>query len=65
MQNKQKPSGTRRIDLSKCNLLSTYGRDLAESAADKVKVGAPVKTGIFTKIGGMVKYGVVIKPGMS
>jgi len=62
MQNNQKSTATRRIDLSKCKLLSTYGRDLAESAADKVKVGTPIKTGVFTKIGGMVKFGFVNKP---
>ena len=65
MQNKQKPSETRRIDLSKCQLLSTYGRNLAESTTDKVKVGAPIKTGVFTKIGGMIKFGFVTKPDRS
>jgi hypothetical protein len=64
MQKNEKPSATRRIDLSNCKLLSTYGRNLAGSATDGVKVGAPVKTG-FTKVGGMVKLGIVGKPGRS
>jgi len=64
MDKNEKPSITRRIDLSNCKLLSTYGRNLANSSTDGVKVGAPVKTG-FTKIGGLVKAGVVGKPGRS
>jgi hypothetical protein len=64
MEKNQKPSVTRRIDLSNCKLLSTYGRNLASSSTDGVKVGTPVKTG-FTKIGGMVKFGIITKPGRS
>ena len=64
MQKNEKPSATRRIDLSNCKLLCTYGRNLATSSTDGVKVGAPVKTGL-TKIGGMVKFGIVGKPGRS
>ena len=63
----EKPSVTRRIDLSKCKLLSTYGRDLVDSTTDKVKVGTPIKTGFnkvgLNKVGGMVKFGGVGTPG--
>ena len=62
MEKNEKPSVTRRIDLSNCKLLSTYGRELVGSTTDGVKVGAPIKTG-FTKIGGLVKHGIVGKPG--
>ena len=62
MEKNEKPSATRRIDLSNCKLLSTYGRELVDSTTDGVKVGAPIKTG-FTKVGGLVKFGVVGKPG--
>ena len=62
MEKNEKPSVTRRIDLSNCKLLSTYGRELVDSTTDGVKVGAPIKTG-FTKVGGLVKFGVVGKPG--
>ena len=64
MEKNQKPFATRRIDLSNCKLLSTYGRNLASSSTDGVKVGTPVKTG-FTKIGGLVKFGIIGKPGRS
>lgn len=67
MEKNEKPSATRRIDLSNCKLLSTYGRELVDSTTDGVKVGAPIKTGFtkigLNKVGGMVKFGVVGKPG--
>ena len=63
MKKNEKPSVTRRIDLSNCKLLSAYGRDLVDPTTDGIKVGAPVKTGTFTKIGGMVKFGIIGKPG--
>lgn len=59
----EKPSVTRRIDLSNCKLLSAYGRNLADPTTQKVKVGTLNKPGILTKTGGIVKIGVVIKPG--
>jgi hypothetical protein len=64
MQEKNAPA-TRRIDLSKCKLLSTYGRNLADSKEDGVKVGALVKPGILTKTGILTKIGVGIKVGLS
>jgi hypothetical protein len=64
MQDKNAPA-TRRIDLSKCKLLSTYGRSLADSKEDGVKVGAPVKTGVLTKYGILTKIGAGIKVGLS
>jgi hypothetical protein len=56
MQDKNAPT-TRRIDLSKCKLLSTYGRNLADSKEEAVKVGGLVKPGVLTKIGYGVKVG--------
>jgi len=50
-----KPSATRRIDLSNCKLLSTYGGNLADRTTDKVKVGELVKKGLLTKIGALTK----------
>ena len=63
MEKNEKSSVPRRIDLSNCKLLSTYGRNLVDSTTDGVKVGTPVKTGILTKIGGLVKHGIIGKPG--
>jgi hypothetical protein len=69
MQNGQKASNGRLIDLSNCKLLSTYGRNPADAAKETgVKVGGLVKPlllskqGILTKIGELVKTGLIIKP---
>jgi hypothetical protein len=59
MQNQPK---TRRIDLSGCKLLSTYGRNVAEATNQNVKVGAINKPGLLTKLGTLTKIGVVVKP---
>jgi hypothetical protein len=58
MQNKQDVPSTRRIDLSNCKLLSTYGRNAVDSPkAGDIKVGGLVKTGILIKIGQIRKPG--------
>jgi hypothetical protein len=55
MQNEKAPA-TRRIDLSNCKLLSTYGRNAADSMKnDQIKIGALVKPGILIKIGQILK----------
>jgi hypothetical protein len=71
MQNDQKASTSRHIDLSNCKLLSTYGRNPADAAKETgVKVGGLVKPlllskqGILTKIGQFTKVGVILKPGV-
>lgn len=71
MQNDQKASTARHIDLSNCKLLSTYGRNPADAAKETgVKVGGLVKPlllskqGILTKIGQFTKVGVILKPGV-
>jgi hypothetical protein len=71
MQNDQKASTARHIDLSNCKLLSTYGRNPADAAKESgVKVGGLVKPlllskqGILTKIGELIKTGVILKPGV-
>jgi len=64
MEDKNAPV-SRRIDLSKCKLLSTYGRSLADAKEDGVKIGAPVKTGVLTKLGILTKIGAGIKVGLS
>jgi hypothetical protein len=68
MQNDPK-TATRRIDLSNCKLLSTYGRNPADAAKETgVKVGGLIKPlllskqGILTKIGVLIKTGLIIKP---
>ena len=44
MQSNQKAPLTRRIDLSNCVLLSTYGRDLTNAPKGlAVKIGAMIK----------------------
>jgi hypothetical protein len=76
MQNDQKASTARHIDLSNCKLLSTYGRNPADAAKETgVKVGGLVKPlllskqgvltkqGILTKIGLLIKTGLINKPG--
>jgi hypothetical protein len=61
MQNQ--PKNTRRIDLSNCKLLSTYGRDLSAPTTNlQTKVGTFVKPGILTKTGLITKIGIVGKP---
>jgi hypothetical protein len=58
MQNKKDIPSNRRIDLSSCKLLSTYGRNAADSfKASNVKVGGLVKRGILIKIGQLRKPG--------
>ena len=48
MQNDQKTPSPRRIDLSNCKLLSTYGLDPADSTGStRIKVGELLKTGLF------------------
>jgi hypothetical protein len=60
MQNNQKAPSARRIDLSKCKLLSTYGRNPADSTGDShIMIGPLTKPGIV-KVG-LVKTG-LIKP---
>jgi hypothetical protein len=58
MQDQKKAPVTRRVDLSKCTLLSTYGRNVADSTAGmNVKIGPMGKPGILTKIGAILKPG--------
>jgi hypothetical protein len=58
MQSKKDMPSTRRIDLSNCKLLSTYGRNAADSfKADIVKVGGLIKRGVLIKIGQLRKPG--------
>lgn len=61
MPNDPKTPPTRRIDLSNCRLLSTYGRNPVGPAYQNVKVGAFVKTGTFVKIGLLAKVGLIRK----
>jgi hypothetical protein len=75
MQNQ--PKTTRRIDLSGCTLLSTYGRNVAEATGQNIKIGqigkpeirpnltkigSLNKPGLLTKLGTLNKIGVVVKP---
>jgi hypothetical protein len=59
MQNQ--PKTTRRIDLSGCTLLSTYGRNVAEATTQNVKIGELHKPGLLPKLG-LSKVGVIHKP---
>jgi hypothetical protein len=65
MQNQ--PKNTRRIDLSGCKLLSTYGRNVAEAANQNVKVGAinkpEIRPNLLSKLGLINKIGIISKPG--
>jgi hypothetical protein len=56
MQNDKKVPSARRIDLSNCNLLSTYGRNAADSTKD-TRVKAGLTKPLFTKVGHMHKPG--------
>jgi hypothetical protein len=56
MQNDKKARSARRIDLSNCNLLSTYGRNAADSTKD-TRVKAGLTEPLFTKVGELGKPG--------
>jgi hypothetical protein len=64
MQNQ--PKTTRRIDLSGCTLLSTYGRNVAEATNQNIKVGAvnkpEIRPSLLSKLGLINKIGIVTKP---
>lgn len=61
MPNESKAPSTRRINLSDCKLLSTYGQSLVGPAYQNVKVGTLVKSGLLTKLGLAVKIGLIRK----
>jgi hypothetical protein len=62
MPNDSKTPATRRIDLSDCKLLSTYGRSLVGPTYQDVKVGILTKAGLLTKLGLSVKIGLIGRP---
>jgi hypothetical protein len=61
MPNDPKTPPTRRIDLSNCKLLSTYGRNPVGPDYQNVKIGILVKTGALVKLGILVKVGLTRK----
>jgi hypothetical protein len=56
MQINEKAPSARRIDLSNCKLLSTYGRNPADSTKD-TRVKAGLVKPLFTKVGELGKPG--------
>lgn len=54
MEKNEKVRSARRIDLSNCKLLSTYGRSLTDSTND-TRVKAGLVKPLFTKIGQVMK----------